>query len=497
MEGQEHFLADANCQAELDFLSLLGEGTFGMVLLARHRPSGRKVAVKVAMDDRVNPNSSRELAQEASILSTLQHDHIIRLLQVCHVGHHLCVVLELAGGGNLWDHVMSHGGLEEDKARDLLRQILAAVEYCHEQHIAHRDLKLGNILLDSRLHVKVSDFGLSRRLPEGQMVSGYCGTPTYSAPEVFLERPYDPFQADIWSVGVILFTMVAAELPFHGQDTEQLRRSVLCGGYTMPFEVTPDLEDLLEWLLSWDASQRPTAAQVTQHTWFELCPEEEPEDKHDNEDKMTGVTPVQVLGVPEDLEALQYLADVGLLPASGEATSSPGLEAWSQRPGRLLPWERRSDWDSASRCSPPMLYRAPAFLDCREGHSEPGLPTSELLPLQDHKSSGAGPVLATPLPGQEQEEGQPSSSPALVPVPVAFPGTPSARSSETPAHAEAPEVVSEEPGPSAAASDQSRSRQGLCRRIGRRIIGFLRQVCCLGPAPNTGPGPRSRKVAPR
>ncbi|XP_058525479.1 sperm motility kinase Y-like [Ochotona princeps] len=535
MEGHVDLEAVACKPLQVEIVSVLGEGTFGVVLLAR-TPSGTQVAVKVAQEED-SPHGSSNLRHEAGILRRLKHDHIIRLLQVGQIGGRLCLLMELANGGNLKSYVMSRGGLEEDEARDLLGQVLGAVEYCHGQRIAHRDLKPRNVLLDSSMHVKLADFGLSCLLPEGELVIGSCGTLKYSAPEGFLHQPYDAFRADMWSIGVILFWLLTADLPFKGADKAELQRSVLCGGYALPFEVSPALEDLQGWLLSWNPKERPTAAQARQHAWFAPCPEKA-EDQN--------ITLVQPLGAPEDPEARKYLASLGFLPTPEEAmfsgTGGHSLEQNTHTKECALPLEM------SSRQSLPELHRVPSLANSRKVHSEPGLPSHESLSPQSQEESTSSST-GTLFPGQVQEERAPSLSlsaapcpgpvdfqssaspsldtstssseaqvemegPAAVLVeavtpaaPVAaepvepFPSTCISRSIEDQVVAsEIPVSEPEEPGGSPATCVQRRpGRKGLCRRISRAIIKFLRQACCMGPAPDISSGRlgiHSRKVAP-
>ncbi|XP_040823583.1 serine/threonine-protein kinase MARK2-like [Ochotona curzoniae] len=465
MEGQEGLLAEASNKLELEFLSLLGQGAFSMVVLAQLVPSGTHVAVKVATDEADNPRSVMDLLHEADILSTLQHNHIIRLLQVGRVGQQLCLVMELAEGGTLRSHVIDRGGLTEEEAKDLLGQLLEAVEYCHAQRVAHRDLKLRNILLDTNMRVKLADFGFSCRLPEGQLVRGFYGTPEYSAPEVFLSRPYDPFKADLWSVGVILFRMVTADLPFKGSDEKEVRRSVLCGNYELPFQVSQEMEELQGWLLTWNPNQRPTASQARQHAWFRPHP-----GKKDEE-----VTFVQPLRIPETPEAQKYLEGLGLLPASMHSgpgshrlrqdvknkeqflsceISDPGqgsslsLPVLLRRVSSLIDCRGQGQ---GSRHNPPVLLRrVSSLMDCREVQSESSSPQGQ--EEAKFESSSRGTFLASSLPCQEQQERAPSPSATQEPVLVDFLSSISTRTKKSAEQVEmeVPAAKPEEPGTPAA-----------------------------------------------
>ncbi|XP_062034516.1 testis-specific serine/threonine-protein kinase 3-like [Lepus europaeus] len=217
LEGHEEPAAMASHQLGLQLLSVLGQGSYSTVLLARQPSSQRQVAVKLFREDARQPFSNRRVQQEASIMQLLRHPNIVELLEVGCVGHYHCLVMELVDGGDLYQHMLSRGSLPEPEVVVMFDQILAAVSYCHAQRVAHRDLKLENLLLDSQ-HIKLADFGLSSHLPEGELVQGFCGTLEYSAPEVSQPEPYNAFASDMWSLGVILFAMLAGTLPFIGED---------------------------------------------------------------------------------------------------------------------------------------------------------------------------------------------------------------------------------------------------------------------------------------
>ncbi|XP_069923891.1 MAP/microtubule affinity-regulating kinase 3-like isoform X4 [Oryctolagus cuniculus] len=152
------------------FVDVIGRGGFGLVKLARHLASGKYVAVKILLRD-CSPSSPLSAQGEAAILRSLRHDNIVRLLEERHTRTHRFLVMELATKGSLQSYVFEQGGLAEAEARTLFGQALAAVSYCHAQRVVHRDLKLGNLLLDEHMTIKLADFGLSLRLEQGTLAS--------------------------------------------------------------------------------------------------------------------------------------------------------------------------------------------------------------------------------------------------------------------------------------------------------------------------------------
>jgi serine/threonine protein kinase len=136
------------------------------------------------------------------------------------------LVMEYAGGGELYNYVAQRQRLGEAETCRLFHQIVSGVEYCHRAKVIHRDLKLENILLDKGGNVKIADFGLSNSIKFGQKMDTNCGTPSYTCPEQISNKKYVGSAADIWSMGVILFSMVCGFLPFEAPSIPALFRRI-------------------------------------------------------------------------------------------------------------------------------------------------------------------------------------------------------------------------------------------------------------------------------
>eukprot|EP00961_Rhodomonas_salina_P263872 3566223-Rhodomonas_salina.2 len=141
-------------------------------------------------------------------------------------GARLFLVLDFAGGGELYDYVMDKGPLPEKQARTFFGQILSGVDFFHRQHVSHRDMKPENVLMvdngNGALVCKIADFGLSNDMVPGMALKTICGTPAYAAPEITLGQKYDGIAVDIWSTGVILFFLVAGQIPFDCESQSEL-----------------------------------------------------------------------------------------------------------------------------------------------------------------------------------------------------------------------------------------------------------------------------------
>ncbi|XP_072539090.1 MAP/microtubule affinity-regulating kinase 3 isoform X15 [Salminus brasiliensis] len=239
-------------------LKTIGKGNFAKVKLARHILTGREVAIKIIDKTQLNPTSLQKLFREVRIMKILNHPNIVKLFEVIETEKTLYLVMEYASGGEVFDYLVAHGRMKEKEARAKFRQIVSAVQYCHQKHIVHRDLKAENLLLDADMNIKIADFGFSNEFTLGNKLDTFCGSPPYAAPELFQGKKYDGPEVDVWSLGVILYTLVSGSLPFDGQNLKELRERVLRGKYRIPFYMSTDCENLLKRFLVLNPAKRGT-----------------------------------------------------------------------------------------------------------------------------------------------------------------------------------------------------------------------------------------------
>ena len=142
------------------------------------------------------------------ILKKIRHSNIIRLFEVFENKKHIMMVMEYAGGGDLYHLVKKSEYLTEDETKYIFKQIAQGVAHCHCRSVLHRDIKLDNILLDGEGGVKICDFGVSRLITQGEVIQEQCGTPAYLAPEMSSNSEYTSFYVDIWSLGILLYVML-------------------------------------------------------------------------------------------------------------------------------------------------------------------------------------------------------------------------------------------------------------------------------------------------
>ncbi|XP_043074916.1 MAP/microtubule affinity-regulating kinase 3 isoform X5 [Puntigrus tetrazona] len=257
-------------------LKTIGKGNFAKVKLARHILTGREVAIKIIDKTQLNPTSLQKLFREVRIMKILNHPNIVKLFEVIETEKTLYLVMEYASGGEVFDYLVAHGRMKEKEARAKFRQIVSAVQYCHQKHIVHRDLKAENLLLDADMNIKIADFGFSNEFTIGNKLDTFCGSPPYAAPELFQGKKYDGPEVDVWSLGVILYTLVSGSLPFDGQNLKELRERVLRGKYRIPFYMSTDCENLLKRFLVLNPVKRGTLEQIMKDRWINAgCEEDE------------------------------------------------------------------------------------------------------------------------------------------------------------------------------------------------------------------------------
>ncbi|XP_029598889.1 serine/threonine-protein kinase SIK2 [Salmo trutta] len=255
-----------------EIIRTLGKGNFAVVKLACHKVTKTQVAIKIIDKKRLEPSDLKKIYREVEVMKLLNHPHIIKLYQVMETKDMLYMVMEYARNGEMFDYLLSLGRLSESEARRKFCQILSAVDYCHSNHIVHRDLKAENLLLDSNMDIKVADFGFGNFFSEGQFLSTWCGSPPYAAPEVFEGIEYEGPPLDIWSLGVVLYVLVCGVLPFDGPSLPALRQRVREGRFRIPFYMSQDCENLVRRMLVIEPAKRITVARIKKHRWMKSDP---------------------------------------------------------------------------------------------------------------------------------------------------------------------------------------------------------------------------------
>lgn len=262
--------------------STLGEGEFGKVKLG-WRKDGKhpsQVAIKLIKRDTIMKDSESEIKihREINSLRLLNHPNIVNLVEVLKSGKYIGIVLEYASGGELFDYILQHKYLKENVAKKLFAQLVSGVDYMHSKGLIHRDLKLENLLLDKHRNIIISDFGFvnSYNKEKNDLMKTSCGSPCYAAPELVLtQSPYSGKKVDIWSLGVILYAMLAGYLPFDddaenedGADIVKLYHYICSTPLTFPEYISPLARDLLRKIIVSDPEKRIGMDEIRNHPWL-------------------------------------------------------------------------------------------------------------------------------------------------------------------------------------------------------------------------------------
>jgi len=253
----------------------IGRGSFSIVKKGKQVSSGKNYAIKCIDKKFIKLHL---LEREISIMRKLSHPNILPLLDVFEDETSIFLVLALVNGGELFDRIVERGNYTEEDASQIVKQILEAVKYLHDNGVVHRDLKPENLLCedsrDGKIHIFVADFGLSRAFDaeakqEGKMqMSTYCGSPEYVAPEVLDCKPYEK-AVDLWSVGVITYIILTGFLPFYDKNHAILFEKIQKVDYNWEDcpEVTPLAKHFIQHLLVKDPKKRYTAEGALTHPW--------------------------------------------------------------------------------------------------------------------------------------------------------------------------------------------------------------------------------------
>ncbi|WOL06780.1 hypothetical protein Cni_G15514 [Canna indica] len=253
----------------------LGRGQFGVTYLCTHKGTGEQFACKtIAKRKLTNKEDIEDVRREVQIMYHLSgQPNIVELKGVYEDKQSVHLVMELCAGGELFDRIIAKGHYTERAAASLLRTIVKIIHTCHSMGVMHRDLKPENFLLLNKNQdapLKATDFGLSVFFKQGEVFRDVVGSAYYIAPEV-LKRKYGP-EADIWSIGVILYILLCGVPPFWAESERGIFNAILRGDIDLVSDPWPSIssgaKDVVKKMLNSDPKQRLTSFEVLNHPWI-------------------------------------------------------------------------------------------------------------------------------------------------------------------------------------------------------------------------------------
>ncbi|KAJ2862647.1 Serine/threonine-protein kinase Sgk2 [Coemansia aciculifera] len=244
---------------DFQLLSIIGKGSYGKVMLARYKDTGKVMAIKVISKSKLRgrPNEIRRVMSERKVLErTVRHPFLVGLQCAFQTKEKLFFCLDYVNGGELFFHLQRERRFSENRARFYAAEITSALEYLHGIGVVYRDLKPENCLLDADGHVKIVDFGLAKEVgpvvwrtegsalysvEEGGKTGTFCGTPEYLAPEVLLRQRYGK-DVDWYCLGAVLYEMLTGLPPFYDQDNNTMYQRILSEDLRFPATLPPPLK---------------------------------------------------------------------------------------------------------------------------------------------------------------------------------------------------------------------------------------------------------------
>ncbi|KAF4615438.1 hypothetical protein D9613_003091 [Agrocybe pediades] len=261
--------------------ALIGAGSFGKVYLGMDASSGLLMAVKqVELPTGSAPNQERKksmlnaLEREIELLKNLQHENIVQYLYSSIDDEYLNIFLEYVPGGSVTALLRNYGAFEEPLVKNFVRQILQGLDYLHERDIIHRDIKGANILVDNKGGIKISDFGISKKVDDNLLTGNRINRPSlqgsvfWMAPEVVKQTGHTR-KADIWSVGCLVVEMLTGEHPW--AQLTQMQAIFKIGSMarpTIPSDISAEAQDFLKKTFEINHEARPSAIELLQHPWI-------------------------------------------------------------------------------------------------------------------------------------------------------------------------------------------------------------------------------------
>ena len=254
--------------------SELGIGSYASVKLGIHKETKNKFAIKIYDKYLINDDEKKyTIKNEIFILNQLDNENIMKLYDVIETNRFLYLILEYINGISLLDFIQKQKNhrIDENICKELFYQVVKGILYCQNKNICHRDIKLENILIINNKIIKIIDFGFAIKCNRDEYQEFFCGTLYYMPPEIINKQKYIPFYSDIWSLGVLLYTMIFGNFPFRANKEEELFELINEGKLTFPvgIEVSDKVRKLLSKIIVIKPTKRISLEEMLNDPWFQ------------------------------------------------------------------------------------------------------------------------------------------------------------------------------------------------------------------------------------
>ena len=198
-------------------------------------------------------------------MKSLNHPNIVHLIENIDCLKQIFLILDLIKGQSLYSYLKTKEGrrLPENECKGIFKQLIEGIGYCHSLNICHRDIKLENIIIDEYKKIVIIDFGFATKMQNNQFLKIFCGTPSYMAPEIVKKQKYNGINADMWSLGILLYILLIGSYPFIGENERDLYKNIIKGEFNYKtIKISEEAKFLINSLLQIDPKSRPSCDQV-------------------------------------------------------------------------------------------------------------------------------------------------------------------------------------------------------------------------------------------
>ena len=254
----------------------IGIGAYAVVKIITDRVTKENFAMKVYDKSKLSDNSTKKCAyREIEILKRVNHKNIVKLFGIIYTDTKILIIQELVKGISLREYYNREirdqkeiSEYKEEILKKIFYQIFDAMNYIHKNFIAHRDIKLENILMTKDYEIKIIDFGFGMYNPENKLQTFYCGTPNYMPPEITFKKPYNGQKADLWSLGVLVYKMFCADFPFKGKTKKELYENIQSGKFNIASYVPENVKNVIIRMIEINPNNRMTCENVLKSEWL-------------------------------------------------------------------------------------------------------------------------------------------------------------------------------------------------------------------------------------